>query len=77
MTTIDNSLTRPWSVLKRYRRAKEVLWVDHACTEGNPYVVIENQTYLLSGEGKLMPTRKDQPPPDLQYFNRTQSAPQP
>jgi hypothetical protein len=77
MTTIDNSLTRPWSVLKRYRRTKEVLWVDHTCTEGNPYVVIENQTYLLSGDGRLMPTRKDQPPPDLQYFNRTPSAPRP
>jgi len=28
--------------------------------------------YFLSAEGKLMPTRKDQPPPDLQYFGRNQ-----
>jgi len=26
----------------------------------------------LSADGKLMPTRKDQPPPDLKYFTRKQ-----
>jgi hypothetical protein len=26
----------------------------------------------LSFDGFLMPTKKDQPPPDLRYFNRTQ-----
>ncbi len=71
MTTTDNSLTRPWSVLKSYRRSKDVVWVDFSCTEGNRYVVIEGQTYVLAGDGKLMPTRKDQPPPDLRYFNQT------
>jgi hypothetical protein len=69
MTTIDNSLTRPWSVLKSYRRSKDVVWVDFSCTEGNRYVAIEYETYVLAGDGKLMPTRKDQPPPDLRYFN--------
>jgi len=48
-----------------------VVWVDFSCTEGNRYVVIEGQTYVLAGDGKLMPTRKDQPPPDLRYFNQT------
>ena len=70
ITTMDNSLTRPWSVVKSYRRDKEVIWVDNTCTEANPYVTIEGQTYFLSAEGKLMPLRKDQPPPDLKYFNQ-------
>jgi hypothetical protein len=26
MTTTDNSLTRPWSVMKNYRRAQTVWW---------------------------------------------------
>jgi hypothetical protein len=69
MTTIDNSLTRPWSVLKSYRRSKDVVWVDYSCAEGHRYVTIENEAYVLAGDGKLMPTRKDQPPPDLRYFN--------
>jgi hypothetical protein len=33
-------------------------------------VKLESEDYFLSAEGKLMPTRKDQPPPDLQYFPR-------
>jgi hypothetical protein len=45
-------------------------WVDNTCTEANPYVTLEGQTYFLSAEGKLMPLRKDQPPPDLKYFNQ-------
>jgi len=27
---------------------------------------------VLREDGALMPTKKDQPPPDLRYFNRTQ-----
>jgi hypothetical protein len=72
MTTIDNSLTRPWSAVKRYRRAKKVVWVDYSCVDGNPYLDIEGQTYMLGGDGKLMPTRKDQPPPSLERFHRKQ-----
>jgi hypothetical protein len=70
ITTTDNSLTRPWSAIKSYQREKEVIWVDNTCTESNPYVTIEGQTYYLSAEGKLMPMKKDQPPPDLKYFKQ-------
>jgi hypothetical protein len=73
ITATDNSLTRPWSVLKSYRREKDVIWVDNTCTEANPYVTIERQTYYLSAEGKLMPLRKNQPPPDLKYFNQVKN----
>jgi hypothetical protein len=32
------------------------------------HIKLGNEAYLLSGDGLLMPTRKDQPPPDLQFF---------
>jgi hypothetical protein len=32
-------------------------------------VQIGNEGYFLSAEGFLMPAKKDQPPPDLRYFN--------
>jgi hypothetical protein len=70
MTTIDNSLIRPWSALKRYRRSKNVLWVDYSCIDGNPYLVIEGETYVLGWDGKLMPTRKNQRGPDLRHFKQ-------
>ncbi len=28
------------------------------------------QSYMLSAEGFLMPTKKNQPPPDLRYFKK-------
>lgn len=68
MTTIDNALTRPWSAFKSYRRLPKVTWTENNCTEGNYNIAIGSQVYLLSGDGKLMPIKKDQPPPDLSYF---------
>ena len=73
MTTIDNSLTRPWTVMKTYRRvknAKEAWWGENNCAEGQAHVVIGEETYFLSGDGTIMPMRKEQPPPDLKYFNQ-------
>jgi hypothetical protein len=71
MTTVDNSLTRPWSAIKNYRRLQREDWVEDNCTEGNNHVVIGKQDYFLSADGLLMPVKKDQPPPDLKYFNQT------
>ena len=71
MTTIDNALTRPWSVKKTYRREPKAVWPENNCTEGNNDVVIGSESYLLSADGYLMPVKKDQPPPDLRYFNQT------
>jgi hypothetical protein len=36
-------------------------------------VVIGKENYFLSGDGLLMPAKKDQPPPDLKYFKQTQA----
>jgi hypothetical protein len=35
-------------------------------------VHIGDENYFLSGEGMLMPAKKDQPPPDLRYFKPSQ-----
>jgi len=70
ITTTDNALTRPWSVKKTYRREPKVVWPENNCTEGNNDVVIGSESYLLSADGFLMPVKKDQPPPDLRYFNQ-------
>jgi len=72
MTTIDNALTRPWTVLKTYRRTGTPHFVQNICTVGNNHVTIGNESYFLSADGLLMPTKKNQAPPDLRYFNQTQ-----
>jgi hypothetical protein len=73
IATIDHALTRPWVVNQTYRRilSDKPLWFPHQnCGEGNNHVGIGRETYMLSADGYLMPTKKDQPPPDLRYFKR-------
>jgi hypothetical protein len=72
ITTIDHALTRPWTATKKYRLNPRPVWHESVCVENNPHVEIERQGYMLSADGLLMPAKKDQPPPDLRYFNRTQ-----
>jgi hypothetical protein len=74
ITTIDNALTRPWTVVKNYRRVitnKPIWWREDICAENNVHVVIGGEDYFLSADGLLMPIKKNQPPPDLKYFNQT------
>jgi len=47
-------------------------WPEAYCTESSAYIGIGKDNYFLSGDGLLMPARKDQPPPDLRYFKQTQ-----
>jgi hypothetical protein len=68
ITTIDNALTRPWTVDKTYRRLSKVRWVESNCAEGNTHVFIGKENYYVSADGLLMPARKDQAPPDLRHF---------
>jgi hypothetical protein len=72
VTTKDNALTRPWTVKRSYRRISrgQPVWSEYICTEDNHHVVIGDQNYVVGGDGLLMPVRKDQPPPDLRYFNQ-------
>jgi hypothetical protein len=71
ITTVDHALTRPWTVDKTYRRETKVFWYEAICGENNNHVVIGKDNYFLSGDGMLMPARKDQAPPDLRYFKQT------
>ena len=74
ITTIDHALTRPWVVTKDYRRTptkEPIWWSETVCAENNVHVNVGDEVYFLSGEGFLMPSKKDQPPPDLRYFNRS------
>ena len=73
ITTIDHALTRPWTVTKKYARVplKGIEWAEEVCHEGNGHVEIGKASYFLSGDGYLMPTVKDQPPPDLRYFKQS------
>jgi hypothetical protein len=73
ITVFDHALTRPWSVDKTFRRNSNPRpnWSLTSCTEGNNQVVIGTENYFLSGDGLLMPAKKDQAPPDLRYFKQT------
>jgi hypothetical protein len=68
ITSIDHALTRPWTVLKTFRRERKVLWAEYDCAESNNHVMVGKEYYFLSGDGYLMPTRKGQLPPDARYF---------
>jgi hypothetical protein len=35
-------------------------------------IKVGNDPYFISAAGKLMPVKKDQPPPDLSYFKQPQ-----
>jgi hypothetical protein len=72
ITVIDDALTRPWSVSRTYHRQRSAAWLETICGEDEHQVKIGREQYYLSGDGLLMPTRKDQPPPDLRHFNQTQ-----
>jgi hypothetical protein len=71
VTVIDHALTRPWTVHKTYGREPDKqrpFWHENNCGEYNNHVQINGQSYMLSATGDLMPTKKDQAPPDLKYF---------
>ena len=74
VTVMDHALTRPWTVIKSYRResATQPYWREVSCSENNNHLEIGKEAYMLSADGYLMPTKKDQPPPDLRYFKQTQ-----
>jgi len=73
ITSIDHALTRPWTVDKKYvhNPNPRPYWREFYCSENSAEISVGKDTYFLSGDGLLMPTRKDQPPPDLRYFKQT------
>ena len=73
ITVIDHALTQPWTITKKYLRNTQntPVWRESVCAENNRHIVIGKDNYFLSADGHLMPTRKDQPPPDLRFFNQS------
>ncbi len=73
ITVFDHALTRPWSVDKTFRRNPNPRpsWPELNCSKGNLQIVIGKENYFLSGDGLLMPAKKDQAPPDTRYFKPT------
>jgi len=69
ITVIDDALIRPRVSNKRYvRETRPIVWVEASCPEGNPHVQIEGEIYMRAADGKLMPAKKGQRPPDLLHF---------
>jgi hypothetical protein len=75
ITTFDDALTRPWTVMKRYTRDNDPRpnWIEAVCTENNPHVRIQGDNYFIGANGMLMPARKGQKPPDLKYFGQARN----
>src|ERR1700722_16901403 len=70
-TGIDHAFTQPWTVTKTYLRVPNDNWYEDNCAENNNHIIIGKENYFLSGDGYLMPARKDQAPPDLRYFKQS------
>jgi hypothetical protein len=73
LTLFDHALTRPWTVLKSYRRSadKYPIWREENCPAITRLIKIGTEIYFKGADDHLMPTRKDQPPPDLRYFKQS------
>ena len=74
ITLIDHAFTRPWSVSKTFQRNpdKSPIWREENCPGVTLLMGIGKELYFKGADGKLLPTRKNQPPPDLRYFKQTQ-----
>jgi hypothetical protein len=72
ITSHDHALTQPWTKNRTYKRNANPapVWFEEACAADNAMVKIGTDPYFLSPDGLLMPTRKDQPPPDTRYFKK-------
>ena len=73
ITTIDHALTRPWTVDKKYVHNPNLRanWPEYYLGDLNAQIMIGKENYFLSADGLLMPTKKNQAPPDVRYFNQT------
>jgi hypothetical protein len=72
ITVYDHALTRPFSITRKAVRNPNPrpAWRTETCPADNTWVRIGNAAYYMSADGNLMPTKKDQPPPDLKYFKQ-------
>src|SRR6202163_2722941 len=57
ITVNDHALTRPWTVMKSYKRdpSTQPYWHEDVCAENTPHLRIGGEIYMLSAGGYLMP----------------------
>ena len=75
ITVIDHAMTRPYGKLQKAVRKQDPhpVWLLETCPEDNVWLKIGDEAYVVnSTNGKLMPSYKDQSPPDLSYFKKPQ-----
>jgi len=75
ITLIDHAYTRPWTVIKsypRYQNPGPTGWPEEVCAEAQVWISLGKNDYFLSSDGYLMPTKKNQAPPDLRYFKSSE-----
>jgi len=73
IVVLDHAMTRPYGKLQKVIRKPEPqpVWRGETCPLDNVWVKIGDEAYIVNGvDGKLMPVFKDQPPPDLSYFEQ-------
>lgn len=63
LTTIDDALTEPWTVHRRYtRETEDYQWVEYVCVENNRHIRVGDEWYFVNyEEGTLDPTRVGPP----------------
>jgi hypothetical protein len=74
ITVIDHAMTRPYTKIQKAVRKQDPhpVWLLETCPLDNVWVKIGNEAYVVNlNNGKLMPAYKDQPPPDLSYFEQS------
>jgi hypothetical protein len=49
-------------------RVRNPIWVESDCADGNEHLKIGNESYMISADGYLMPSKKGQAAPDMKYF---------
>jgi len=73
LTVFDSSLTKPYTKHQKTIRTNEA-WTSDACAADNNWVKIGDELYFSnSADGRLMPSKKGQQPPDLFYFKQPQN----
>ena len=75
-TTRSPPSTTPYTALDGHQelppRGERAAGLARACLcRGEPACGSATTAYFLSADGLLMPAKKDQPPPDLKYFQRS------
>jgi len=50
---------------------RQPVWSESVCAEASQHDVIGSEPHMLSADGYLKPSKNNQAPPDLKYFNQS------